>query len=117
VRAWLAALFLVGVSVTSADSIVQVPAGCVPAALNFEYAYKVKMALSPFAWARIVRVDYPGERPAHAIAVFVTSTGDVWRYDTMSGSIPLGTWSHELSDITACLHRHDPSIVSVEWLD
>lgn len=116
-RAWLAVLFLVGVSVTSSFSPVVVPAGCLPLAAQYEYAYKVKTALSPYSWCRIVRVNYGPFRSGHALAIFQLSNGDVYSYDTLSGSEKLSTRSHDLSVIVARLKERDRKIWSGEWLD
>lgn len=116
-RLWLALLLVFGVSATSALKIDVVPRGCVPTALNFEYAYRVKMALVPYAWTRVLRIDFPGDEPGHALAVFVAGDGNVWVYDTLEGSRPLHTKSHDLCDITVRLRAHNPRIITVRWLD
>lgn len=118
-RTWLAVLSLIGVSATSSFTPVRVPNGCLPLAAQYEYAYKVKTALLPYSWCRIVRIDYGPftRRPGHALTIFTLSNGDVYSYDTLSGSEKLETRSHELSVILAKLKQRDRAVWSGEWLD
>lgn len=115
-RIWLAALFLVGVSVTAAFKPLQVPRGCVPFAAQYQYSYAVREALQPYAWCRIIRVERR-DNGAHALAIFALKNGDVWAYDTLRGSDDLRTRSHELREIIKRLREIDSLVESGEWID
>lgn len=121
-RLLFALLLFLGVSVTPADRITYPDNSCVPVAAAYQYSYlnaaKVNESIRRFAWSRLVRVERGfWQRKGHALCVFEISTGQVFSYDSLEGSVPLRTKSHDLQTILERLHENDPEVVSATWLD
>lgn len=96
------------------------PNSCLVYANEYENAVLATEVMGHVSWARIVgvtRLQWFRKPVGHALCVFALRNGDVWVYDVLAGSRPLGTRSHELKDIAARLHAMDHANHFAQWLD